>query len=302
MKRICKNCFSSIDRKLDICPVCKKPVKPQKKGPSVGADSLGAKNKETVVLKNPDEINVSKNIIKEDLDSRHFQKNGKLKWIPKNKRKGYKSYFELHKKKERRVDGRHIDVSDACYFYGKYASKNKYNAKNPLKVASGSSGEGDSYELEKLEWWEIYKRCDRFLARRKINKIMKSEARKIPEDTSYFKMLMLTIFTGFLGLHNIYVKNFKRGFTMLGLFAWCILFASLLPVLTFLNYVWSLCAIPGLILIVMWINDILWVLTKKYIYKTKKLEFMYGLDIETRAWFGKKYLDVPSEYINASNK
>ena len=301
MKRICRNCFSSIDRKYDVCPVCKKPVKPEKKSTASGSASiLNADKKEKVVLKNPSDVNFSKNENKEKLPQEHCQKNGRIKWIPKNKRKGHKSYFELRKKKERRVSGRHIDVSDACFFYGKYVSKNKYNPKNPLKVSANSTTSDNTYELEKLEWWEIYKRCDRFLARRKINKIMKMEARKIPEETSYFKMLLLTVFTGFLGLHNIYVKNFKRGFTMLGLFAWCILFASMLSVWPVLYNVWSLCAIPGLIVVIMWINDFIGVLTKRYIYKESKLEFMYGLDIETRAWFGKKYLDVPSAYLSTN--
>ena len=55
-----------------------------------------------------------------------------------------------------------IDTTDVTYFEG---AKQPYGAKS-------ARGERDD---EKIQWWEIYKWADLYLARRKINKEVKKE-------------------------------------------------------------------------------------------------------------------------------
>ncbi len=266
MKRICKNCFNFIDRSYDICPVCHKPVK----------SSKNKKVQKTQVVNVNDVENVSVEEWKRSV------------WIPKRKRAGYKQEQERLKGEQVRVQGRHIDVSSIALFENKNA--NKYTAKR--------SGNYNDYKQEKLQWWEIYKKADRWLVKRKLNKIVKQQGRVKPEKTSYWMMLFLTICTGFLGLHNFYAKNYKRAITSLSLFAWSITLVALLDVWPWLiNVQYSLIAFPALICFLMWISDAIAVLFKRYVYRESKLNFIYSLDAETRARLGNKYIMVPNWYV-----
>lgn len=149
------------------------------------------------------------------------------------------------------------------------------------------------YEPEKLKWWEIYKWADRLWTRNKIKKVVNKNSNQPPENLSYASMLILTLLTGFTGLHNIYAKNYKRGIIMLSLFSISMAVVGLVDYLPFLEKVqYSIGGFFGFVVLLMWVFDIFRVIFKKYIYKLSKIEFIKMLDIETRAKLGKKYIDM----------
>lgn len=172
----------------------------------------------------------------------------------------------------------HISTKDSVY----YSSKD-YSA----RVARGE------YKPEKLKWYEVDKWADKILTRRRINKVVNKEASKVPENLNYWAMLVLTILTGFVGLHNFYAKNYKRGIFMLCMFLFSLGIVGLVPYLPFLSYVqWSLGGGIGLIVAVMWFLDVFRVIFKKYIYQYSRIEYIKMLDTETRAKLGQKYIDL----------
>ena len=273
MKRICKYCFNFVDRSYKICPICHRNVNGKS---SERVDDLNNNDTKKVVLTEPAE---DKNI---DINAKH-----KIKWIPPKKRDGYLDQKEKKNGKNIRVQGRHIDVSEISMFEGKY--KNNYQPKQ--------AGTENDYKLEKLQWWEIYRKADRWLIRRKLNKVVKKQACVKPARVSQMLMVILSLFTGFLGLHDFYAKNFKRGAITLGCFAWSMTLVALMDVWPWLiNVQYSLIALPGLVCIMMWMWDFFEVITKRYPYQESRLDFIYSLDVETRARLGNKYIYVPNWY------
>ena len=114
---------------------------------------------------------------------------------------------------------------------------------------------------------------------------------------SYWGLLLLSIFTGFVGGHNFYARNRRRGIVALSLFSFSLSMVALMDVFPFLlNFQYSLCALPGLICVMMWVWDILLVLFRKYKFRESKLNFIYSLDVETRARLHNKYIEVPNWY------
>ena len=283
MKKLCRECYRYIDRRADVCPYCHKPQKVKK-------EAAKAQSAEKTYPDQAANEPISKNVINDEtkgnapVDSR-----GRVRWVPKHKREGYKEQQEFLKGTNMRECGRHIDVSDVTYF-DQLNGKGKYRTDSPDRK--------NGFKQEKLKWWEIYMRIDRYFARHKIKKVVAKESTQKPQGVSYWLTLFLSIFTGFLGLHNIYTKNYKRGFWELGLFSWAMLIVILMDYLPWLKSVqMSLCALPALIDVLMWVYDIMALIFKKYQYTQTKLNFIYGLDIETRARLGRKFINVPNWYV-----
>lgn len=283
MKKLCKECYKYIDRKATICPYCHKPQKSKEK--DIKHNDL---NMQANV--NQNETPISKNIITEQVvGDAPVDKQGRVRWVPKHKREGYKEQQEFLKGTNMRECGKHIDVSDVTYF-DRVNGRGKYSSDEPQRK--------NGFKQEKLKWWEIYKWTDRFFARRKIKKVISKESTKKPEGISYWLTLLLCIFTGYLGVHNIYTKNYKKGFWELGLFSWSMLVVILMDYWTWLKVVqMSLCALPALIDVLMWVFDLFALIFRKYQYQQTKMNFIYGLDIETRARLGNKYINVPNWYV-----
>ena len=286
VKRICRNCFNSVDRNLSICPYCKKPVsgKPPKVKPDE-VNKVKTRSAEDIeLIKQKSAPNEQTSVEKSKLA--YFQK---PKWVPKKKRVGYEADKDKKKGTHIRVKGKHIDVSSVSFLQSKVGNKNNYKPK--------TAGEEIDYKQEKLEWWEIYRFADRWLVRRAINKHVKKASVVRPERVSYWGLLLLTLFTGFVGGHSFYARNYRRGIVALSLFSFSMTMVALMDVIPFLlNFQYSLCAFPGFICLMMWVWDMLLVLVKKYKFRESKLNYIYSLDVETRARLHNKYIEIPNWY------
>ena len=53
-----------------------------------------------------------------------------------------------------------------------------------------------------------------------------------------------------------------------------------------------LCALPGLICILIWFVDTISIIFKRFKYNTSRMNYIKTLDIETRARLGKKYIYI----------
>ena len=276
LKKICRYCFNFVDKSCKICPICHRRVD----GKSDARVSDFGNTKQKVELKEIDNT--------PQIDESQIHK---IKWIPKKKREGYQKEKEDKKSKSIRLEGVHLDVLSQSIF-GADNKKNKYTP----KPSSGILSE-DDYKLEKLKWWEIYKRADRWLVRRKLNRTIKKQSCVKPARISQTLMVVLSLLTGYLGLHDFYAKNYKRGAITLGLFAWSITLVALMDIWPWLiNVQYSLIAFPGLVCVMLWLWDFVAIIFKRYVYNESKLNFIYSLDVETRAWVGNKYISVPNWY------
>ncbi len=276
MKHLCRNCATFFDRKLKICPKCGTPIKAL------------TKEKDIKKAEAEPEANIASKAVMLDESAYKIEApqidRSKIKYVPKSKR--------IKPEETIRVEGVHIDVRDVCYFEGK--GKTRYARKKSVYTPSSSPAGKKTrkdYEMEKLEWWEIYRFADRCLAKRKINKYVKKEGRKKPENLSYVALLILCFTTGFLGLHQIYAKNYKRGIVM------CTLMSIALFVVTFADkWAWlkaiqySIGAGCGFVALLMWVSDIINLLFKRFQFQTSRLAYIKTLDVETRARLGKKYI------------
>lgn len=245
MKRVCPNCAQFIDRKLEVCPYCKKSVKGERE-----------------------------NILERDKNIKRSEK------IAGKKKERFKKTAKLSSVDSSLYGKINIATPDSIYF-----NSAEYSAKK---------ARGD-YEPEKIKWWEIYKWADLVLTRRNINKVVNKNSKTPPENLSYISMIILTILIGFTGLHNFYSKNYRRGAWMLSLFSlsfFVVGMTEMVPAFANLKIEYSLGALPGLIVILMWFFDIIRVVFKKYIYQKTRIEYIKRLDIETRAKLGKKYIDL----------
>lgn len=275
MKRICKYCFNFVDRSYKICPICHRRV--DGKSPERVNSSNNAFKSTKLVDEKPEIPEIQS-------DELH-----KIHWVPKKEREGYTK--DKSKQKNVRIEGRHIDVSRIAIF-NEEQEASKYT---PKKLHTEVTE--DDYKLRKLEWWEIYRRADRMLVRRKLNKVVKKQACVKPKKISQLGMFILCLIGGFIGLHDFYAKNIKRGTVTLGLFTWAISLVALMDVFPWISYVqYSLIALPGLVCLMRWVWDLLAIITKRYVYKESKLNFIYSLDVQTRARLGNKYIAVPNWY------
>lgn len=296
MRKVCPNCFNIVS-KGEECPVCHYNFKAKtrtvksdqnKTDGSVEEISGLSPNLESLYKEKSlnEEFKENKISEKQACASDMFhQKNGRIKWVSKSVREG--KVKTPKKVINPRVGGVHIDTSKYSFFGKTY---NKYNPSAERIVVENNG----KYELEKLKWWEIYKWADRQLAKNKIKKIVKKESIKKPEKVSFGVLLSLCLFSGFLGVHNFYAGNIKKGLTCAISFAVAMIFVVFLnPIKFFATYFQGiLCAIPGLICIVIWLTDFIAILFKRFKYKKSKMDFIKSLDIETRARLGKKYIYI----------
>lgn len=308
MKRVCPNCFNFV-KKADQCPICGYDFKLKKRKSDIAssnAGSAGEKAEETqeerlnrlyAEAQGKEQESAGASTFKSESErdggcedcckivDKFHQKNGRIRWVSKLEREGKK--VKKEKVVSPRLTGVHIDVSE-YEFFGR--SKGKYNA-NKEKFVVNNNGK---YEIEKLKWWEIYKWADRKLAKMKINKQVKKEAVKRPAGVSYWVLFFLCLFSGFIGIHNYYAGNYKRGIVSTVSFSMAMFFVAVLNNIAFFNTYMQglLCAIPGLVFLFIWISDFLAIIFKKFKFRKSKEEYIKTLDLETRARLGKKYIYI----------
>lgn len=306
MKKPCPNCFNFVDSKAQECPICHKEIKrntknkgaenrvePKENSPAISpnleelAKQAAAQEIATEMLDKTAEKDQSVDTKKDkQAKDMYHQKNGRIKWVPRRKR--MVSEIKSGKITSPRVDGIHIDVSDVSYFERSRFNKYKPSAQRTLIENNGK------YELEKLKWWEIYKWADRQLVRNKIKKVVKKEAVKKPEGISSWCLGLLCLFAGFLGVHNFYAKNYKRGIVSAACFSMALIFVAVLDKIAFFSKYFQglLCALPGIVVIVIWLTDFVAILFRRFKFRTSKISFIKSLDLETRARLGKKYIYI----------
>ena len=301
MRKPCPKCFNFVNvKKGECCPICHYEFKDDKK------HSAKEETISTSITKEDDNSKLSPNLQKlydeankeeraditvevekraEEPTDIYHQKNGRVRWVSKAVREG--KVKAPKRVLEPRVGGVHIDVEKYSYF-GKNRSKYIPNEK---KFVYKEDGE---YKIQKLEWWEIYKWADRQLAKSKIKKMVKKESVKKPERVSFWVLFSLCLFSGFLGVHNFYAGNTRRGIVQASCFALAFGFVIFLDGISFFNlYMQGLmCALPGLITVFMWVSDFVAIIFKKFRFEESRINYIKTLDLETRARLGKKYIYI----------
>lgn len=169
-----------------------------------------------------------------------------------------------------------IDTKDVTFF----ETQEEYS----VKKARGEIAQ------EKIKWWEIYKWADKLLARRKIMKEVNKAARVKPDFISKGKLMILALLFGWLGLHNFYAGNKKRGWAVL------IMWAIIIPVIM-IDVLYNLMGVfvgggLGFVVLSMWVFDFVAICFNRYKYDITKMQFIKKLNTETRAKLGKKYIDI----------
>lgn len=293
MRKLCPNCFKFITLKKGEteCPFCHNEVVKKKEQKTEIKTSFTkepepniAEPKLSTAESNDSQTNDKKTQEAVATDKFH-QKNGRIKWVPKHLRE--ENIAEFGKVKQPRVSGVHIDVESSSYFA---KSRNKYKPSTERIVIQNNG----KYELEKLKWWEIYKWADRQLAKNKIKKAVRKESLKRPERVSFWTLLCLCLFSGFLGVHNFYAGNFKKGLVSAISFSLAMIYVVFLDGIAFFNVYMQglLCALPGLICLLIWFADAISIIFKRFKFATSKLAYIKTLDLETRARLGKKYIYI----------
>ena len=198
----------------------------------------------------------------------------------KPKRHKHKSKIKKEDQPKYTVDSDgsyNIDTSDVTYLEGIEAP-----------TYSVRKARGDAPKEEKLKWWEIYKWADRMLAKRKIMKEVRKASHKRPEGIKKSSMLLWCLFFGWLGIHNFYAKNNKKGWTIVIFDIIIGLVINIQPLYEFMGVFVG--GGLGFVVLAMWLYDLCCLIIDKYRYRISKEEFISNLNVETRSKLGKKYV------------
>ena len=205
-----------------------------------------------------------------------------------------------HKKKKQRVedtpqytvdeDGNfNIDTKDVTFLEGM-----------ETPTYSVKKARGDAPVIEKLKWWEIYKWADRMLAKRKIMKEVNKASRKIPYGINKVSMIILCLLFGWMGAHDFYAKNNKKGWTILS-FDIVVGIVLSVPVLYKIMGVFVGGGLAFFVLFI-WIFDFIDLLMNRYKYRISKEEFISNLNVKTRAKLGKRYIALDKTVFKAKEE
>lgn len=200
-----------------------------------------------------------------------------------------------HKRKQQEVpdvkkdeDGElEIDTTDVTYFEG---AKQSYGAKS-------ARGERDD---EKIQWWEIYKWADLYLARRKINKEVNKAARIEPTYIKHGVLLCLAILFGWMGAHNFYAKNRGKGWFVLSSLIIALIVVSVPAFKGVIDV--SIGGGLGFVILIMWLSDVISIVMRRYKFRESKLKFIAKLNLETRKKLGKKYININEWFVPYENR
>ena len=261
--KMCKNCFENYSGKPETCPHCGCQLhasKPEKQ-PNEAKQKVKRERKRRVSSK---EIMESINFV--DLLAKSNKDNTSVR-----KKKDKTPEFKVEKNGEYS-----INVKDVTYLPSTYT----YSAKK-------ARGE---YDAPKIKWWEIYKWADLLLARRKIKKQVKKASYYRPSQFSKGKLIALCVFFGWMGGHNFYARNYRKGLFMLIAGALGA-FVTLSPI-PFFEYI-RISIGGGLLFVVlfMWVMDLINLIFNTFSYRLSKWRFIDCLNTDSRATLGMKYID-----------
>jgi len=278
---ICKNCFNSYTGKPEVCPHCGAEIEYKKKKEIEKQEETTAETVEFV----GDQVEVKQ---KPKKKKRHHMSDQDIMdtinfedLLAKTNDRDVKSWREKKKKRERQLevkveeDGElDVDTSDVTYLPQTY----NYSQKK-------ARGE---YKKEKIKWWEVYKWADVLLARKKIKKQVTRAGYYRPEKFNLGWTITFCILFGWMGAHNFYVRNWRKGLVQLfcGVFGAVVVFE---PVFAPVRI-----SIGGGLLFVdvfIWVIDLLNLIINKFQYRLSKWKFIDSLNTDTRAKLGYKYID-----------
>ena len=298
-KKICPRCANVLSKKDDVCPEC---------GYSF---SRAKEEEETKVLKfssdispetdKPEEqekpqeqaLNAEETATTEtEATADNTQQNSNNKEDEEVATSQPKRHKHKKKNRNQKIDvdveieknGEYnIDTRDVTFFEG---ASDSYSAKDKPK--------------QKPQWWEIYKWADIYFARKKINKEVNKAAVEIPSYISKSWMLVLCLFFGWMGAHNYYAKNYKKG----AFITIAILIALPVANIKALEGIIQISVGGGLGFIVLfcWIWDFISILINKYKYRESRLKFIAKLNAKTREKLGQKYQTIHDWFVPYEEK
>ena len=327
-KRVCPMCAEIIDKKLTKCPICGHNFAAEKEDELAAfANSLDEKGEQKSNIAPSAGVvtqeNLSENGDKDNLDissdgadtNLSADKNDVETTLTEDAEKtsaagganeaGAASGNEAsqtavrkrrkHKRKQQEVpdvkkdeNGElEIDTTDVTYFEG---AKQPYGAKS-------ARGERDD---EKIQWWEIYKWADLYLARRKINKEVNKAARIEPTYIKHGVLLCLAILFGWMGAHNFYAKNRGKGWFVLSSLIIALIVVSVPAFKGVIDV--SIGGGLGFVILIMWLSDVISIVMRRYKFRESKLKFIAKLNLETRKKLGKKYININEWFVPYENR
>lgn len=328
-KRVCPMCAEIIDKKLIKCPICGHDFATEKEdelaafansldekgeqksniAPSAGGvtqenlsengdkDNLGISSDGAVTNLNADK-NDAETTLTEDAEKTSAAGGAEgggatsgdkaSKTAPVRKRRKHKrKQQELPDVKKDENGELEIDTTDVTYFEG---AKQPYGAKS-------ARGERDD---EKIQWWEIYKWADLYLARRKINKEVNKAARIEPTYIKHGVLLCLAILFGWMGAHNFYAKNRGKGWFVLSSLIIALIVVSVPAFKGVIDV--SIGGGLGFVILIMWLSDVISIIMRRYKFRESKLKFIAKLNLETRKKLGKKYININEWFVPYENR
>lgn len=297
----CPRCASEININDKVCPRCGLPVSKMSEANEALSEELSkeAENKKLNRAQKKEKKRLAKQAKKEAKKKRKLeekQSNTDFSKFAANaeeenkfangkkRKKGDEFKFEIDENGEFNIDTKDVEI------IGEEVSK-AYEERRKQKEYSIKKARGD-YRPPKVKWWEIYKLADRAFARKKIKKEVSKAAKVKPDFISKAKLLILAILFGWCGAHNFYAKNKKKGFTSLICISISILSMALSEVPFFKMFELWLVGFTGFIVLVIWISDVVNIMFNRFNYRIQKDKFIAGLNIETRAKLGEKYIDL----------
>lgn len=302
--RQCPRCASELNQNDKVCPRCGLPVEKIGEGEDALADELN-KQAESAKLnraQKKEKRRLAKLAKKEankkrkqaqavsNTDFSKFAKNSENKEKfsdvrPKSKKNKNEDFqFEIDENGEFNIDTKDVEI------IGEEASK-IYEEKREQQTYSVKKARGD-YKEPKIKWWEIYKLADRSFARKKIKREVSKASKVKPDFISKAKLLLLSIFFGWCGVHNFYAKNKKKGFVQLTFLLISILGLALNDVPFFKAIELWIVGFTGFVVLLIWVSDVVNIIFDRFDYRIQRDKFIAGLNIETRAKLGEKYIDL----------
>ena len=327
-KRVCPICAEIIDKKLTKCPICGHDFAAEKEDElSAFANSLDEKGEQKSNIA-PSAGVVTQENLSENSDKDNFgaSSDGAVTNLSADKNDAETTLTEdaektsvaggaeeggatsgdkasqttvrkrrKHKRKQQEVpdvkkdeNGElEIDTTDVTYFEG---AKQPYGAKS-------ARGERDD---EKIQWWEIYKWADLYLARRKINKEVNKAARIEPTYIKHGVLLCLAILFGWMGAHNFYAKNRGKGWFVLSSLIIALIVVSVPAFKGVIDV--SIGGGLGFVILIMWLSDVISIIMRRYKFRESKLKFIAKLNLETRKKLGKKYININEWFVPYENR
>lgn len=328
-KRVCPMCAEIIDKKLTKCPICGHDFAAEKEDElSAFANSLDEKGEQKSNIAPSAGANTQENLSENsDKDNLGISSDGAdtnlsadkndaettltedaektsaaggaegggatsgdkaSKTAPVRKRRKHKrKQQELPDVKKDENGELEIDTTDVTYFEG---AKQPYGAKS-------ARGERDD---EKIQWWEIYKWADLYLARRKINKEVNKAARIEPTYIKHGVLLCLAILFGWMGAHNFYAKNRGKGWFVLSSLIIALIVVSVPAFKGVIDV--SIGGGLGFVILIMWLSDVISIIMRRYKFRESKLKFIAKLNLETRKKLGKKYININEWFVPYENR